>query len=119
MKEARAIVKNAKVSLKKAVVVCKRLKNLNLKKAERFLNELLEQKKSIDGKYYTNVVKVLLKLLKSAKANAERKGMNVDKLYIKVIKADKGETFIRPLPKAKFQPRKAKQTHITVILGER
>ncbi|HDH91643.1 MAG TPA: hypothetical protein ENF38_01690 [Candidatus Aenigmarchaeota archaeon] len=119
VKEARAILKNAKISLKNAVIVCKKLKNLKVEKAEKFLENLLNKKVSINGKYYTNTVKILLQVLKAAKANAERKNMNPEKLYIKTIKADKGETLIRPKPKAKFAPRKAKQTHITIILGER
>ncbi|OYT42221.1 MAG: hypothetical protein B6U78_01685 [Candidatus Aenigmarchaeota archaeon ex4484_224] len=119
MKEARAILRNARVSLKHALVLTKKLKGMKVEKAEKFLNDLLNQRVSINGKYYTKTTKTILNLLKSAKANALKKDMDEKKLFIKLIKADKGETLILGKTRAKFANRRGKSTHLIIILGER
>jgi len=118
MKEAIARTKNSRISLKHALQICKFLKNKKLQKAKAFLEKVLKQEESYNGKYYTKATKEFLSLLKAAEANAKKKGLNLEKLYIKVIKADKGETIYRP-KRAKFVPRRGKSTHLTVILEER
>ncbi|MCD6371608.1 MAG: hypothetical protein J7L39_02710 [Candidatus Aenigmarchaeota archaeon] len=116
--EARAFLRNANVSLKNAIPVCDKLRGMNVNKAIRFLEDLLKKKASIDGKYYTKTVKIILEVLKAAKANALQKNMNEERLYIKIIKADKGERIILP-KRAKFAGRVKKTAHITIVLGER
>ena len=116
---ARAKVTNVKISLKESVKFCKHIKGMKVSKAKRFLQDLIDQKVNIDGKYYTNIDKTVLKLLKSAEANAKKKGMNESKLWIKNIKADKGMTFILPKSRSKFAGRRGKMTHLTIELEER
>jgi ribosomal protein L22 len=118
MKIAIAKTRNSRISLKHAITICKFLKNKKLIKAKVFLENVLKQKESYNGKYYTNATKEFISLLKQAEANAKKKGLNVDKLFIKIIKADKGETMYLP-KRAKFIPRRAKTTHLTVMLEER
>ncbi|MEM5814976.1 MAG: uL22 family ribosomal protein [Candidatus Aenigmatarchaeota archaeon] len=118
MKFAVARTRNSRISFKNAVKICKFLKNKNLKKAKTFLENVLKQKESYNGKYYIKATKEFLSLLKSVEANAKKKGLNLEKLYIKVIKADKGETIYLP-KRAKFVPRRAKTTHLTLIVEER
>jgi len=119
MKTASAKILNARISLKKAVTVCKVIRGMKLVKAKKLLKDLLERKRSIDGKYYDKIARYLLDLLKSAEANAKKKDMKVEKLWIKNVKADKGTTFILPKSRAKFRGRKAKMTHLSVIVEER
>ncbi len=117
--EARAILKNARVSLKNAKVVCKVLRGMKVLRAEKFLKNLIDKKVDIDGKYYTKTAKTILSVLNSAKANAKRKGMEESKLFIKQIKADKGEKFLLGKTRAKFAGRVGKSSHLTIVLGER
>ena len=66
--------------------------------------------------------KILIKLLKSAIANAtQKKTIDIDRLYVKKIAVDQGPTMKR------FQPRalgrattiRKRSSHITIVLDER
>ena len=118
MKVALARTRNSRISLKHAIQICKFLENKRLHKAKSFLENVLNGKESFKGKYYTNATKEFLSLLKAVEANAKKKGLNVEKLFIKMIKADKGETLRLP-KRAKFVPRRAKTTNLTVMVEER
>lgn len=61
------------------------------------------------------------KLIKSALANAEKAGRNVDALYVSTITVDKGPTQRRFMPRAlgrAFRVEK-KTSHIAVVLAEK
>ena len=65
---------------------------------------------------------VILKLLKSAMANAENNnGMNVDNLYIEECYANKGPTMkrIRPRAQGRAYRIEKRMSHITIVLNER
>ena len=113
--EAKAKIKNARVSFKKSIIVCKHIRGLKLEKARKFLENLIEQKISINGKYYTKVAKQLLDLLKQAEANAARKNLKIEKLYV-IAKANKGEKIMRY---GRMGIRKAKSTNLEIILVEK
>ncbi len=118
--QTRAFARNQPISLKNSVVVCSLIRNKPLKKAKKILQDLLDKKRSIDGKYYTKTVKVILEVLKAAEANARQKNMKEDKLFVKIAKADKGTTlYSYPAKKAKFAARRRKSTNITIVLEER
>ena len=119
MKEATAKLIGARVSLKHSLVLCKKISGLKLGKAKKFLEDLIEKKVSIDGKYYTKASETLLDLLKSAEANAKQKGLNLERVFIKVAKADKGRRLILPKSRFKFRGRKAKVTNLKIVLEER
>jgi large subunit ribosomal protein L22 len=119
MKEAKAIGRGLRISIKHALPIVREIKGKPLKKAKRFLNDLIEQRVSLNGKYYTKAAKNILLVLNSAEANAKQKDLNIEKLFVKMAKADKGYKFIRPKSRSKFAGRKAKVTHVTIILGER
>ncbi len=61
------------------------------------------------------------KLLKSAIANAEQKGLDLDRLYIKKAVADRGPIFKKWIPRAhgRATPVRKRLSHITIILEER
>ena len=63
---------------------------------------------------------VVEKLLKSAIANAEYKGINRDSLYVAAIYADQGPTLKRMMPRAKGSGALIlkRSSHITIILDE-
>ena len=65
---------------------------------------------------------VILKLLRSAAANAEQaQVIDEDNLYIKVITVDKGPDLKRFMPRAQGRatPIRKKQSHINLVLDER
>jgi large subunit ribosomal protein L22 len=65
-------------------------------------------------------VRPILKLLRSAVANARNKGLNLESLYVSSIWADEGQTLKRWLPRARGMatPIHKKFSHVTIILSE-
>ncbi|MCQ2489011.1 MAG: 50S ribosomal protein L22 [Clostridia bacterium] len=63
---------------------------------------------------------VLVKLLKSAIANAEQKDMDTSKLYVAYASVDQGPTLkrIRPMSKGRAYRINKKTSHITLTLKE-
>lgn len=116
---ATAKVSNARISFKKTLVLCRKLKGIKLDKAKKLLEDLIDKKMHIDGKFFTNASKKILELLKSAEANAKQKNLNMERLFVKIAKVDKGEKFIRPKSRFKFRGREAKSTNIEIVLEER
>jgi len=119
MKTAISKISNARISLKHALVLCKKLKGKKVGKVEKFLEDLIAKKVDIDGKYYTNAAKKFLELVKAAKANARQKGLNEEKLFIKEIKADKGVRYYRPRSLWHLRGQRIKAVHLTLEVEER
>jgi large subunit ribosomal protein L22 len=63
---------------------------------------------------------VLLKLLRSAIANAKAQKLSSDRLYVKSIQVNKGPMMKRSLPRARGMatPIQKKMSHITLVLAE-
>ncbi len=64
---------------------------------------------------------IILKLLKSAVANAEQKGLNdVDRLFVKTIYVDGGSVLKRFVPRAMGRASKIRKptSHISVVLSD-
>ena len=95
------------------------LKGLKVERAKRLLDDLINQKASVDGKYYTKVAKNFLNVLKSAEANARQKNLDTEKLFVKVAKTDKAAKAVRPKSRFKFRGREAKVANIEIVLEER
>lgn len=118
MKKAVSKISDARISFKHALILCKNLKGKKLAKAKKFLEDLIERKTSIDGKYYPKAAGKFLELLKAAEANAKIKGMNEEKLFIKQIKADKGVRYYRPRSLWHLRGQRIKAVHLMVEVGE-
>jgi large subunit ribosomal protein L22 len=109
--EVKARLKFVRVSPRKAQLVADLVRG---KGSEEALNILTFTKKS--------AAKIIIKLLKSAIANAtQKKNIDVDRLYIKKITVDQGPTMKR------FQPRalgrattiRKRTSHINIVLDEK
>lgn len=108
---AKAVLKNAPVSLKYAVEFSRELKGMKLDKAEHFLEDIIEQKRFLplrkynkkvghrrgdsvsftkSGRYPKRTSQVILNLLHSVKSNADYKGLNADSLLIVHFFASQG-----------------------------
>jgi ribosomal protein L22 len=109
----------AHVSKKDAVVVFKQINKKSTKKAKMFLNNLIDQKIDIDGKYYTGATKEILKLVEEVENNAESLDLDKEKLFIKEALAN--QTFKFMLPKSRWSHRgkKAKLCNLKLTVKER
>jgi large subunit ribosomal protein L22 len=109
--EARAVLRYARISPRKAKIVIDLIRNKPvgvalaiLKHTPKAASELLE------------------KLLKSAIANAENNHeMDVDKLYIAEAYANQGPTLKRIMPRAQGRAYRIRKrtSHITLVLKEK
>ena len=120
MKTAVARAWNLRISRKHSLAIAKVLKGMKVLQAIPFLEKVVKGKQTIDGKkYYTKASSHFLKLLKNALANAKNKNLNEEKLFIKTIKVNKGETVRGTKTRWKFRFRRLKSTHLEIILEER
>ena len=108
--EVKAKLRFVRVGPRKAQLVADLIRG---KGSEEALNLLTFTKKG--------AAKIVIKLLKSAIANAtQKKNIDVDRLYVKKIMVDQGPTMKR------FQPRalgrattiRKRTSHITIVLDE-
>jgi len=118
-KTTRSKKSNARVSVKDANIIFKKIKKKRIDKAMSFLEDLIDKKKNIEGKYYTGASKVILELLKDVKVNAAARGLNEEKLFIKTLSANKSFTFILPKSRITHRGRRAKLCHLEVEVEER
>ena len=110
MSVAIAKLKYLKIAPRKVRLVTRNLKGLTVNEAEARL--LFTEKRSSQP---------LLKLLRSAIANAKNRGHNdINRLYISSIKVDQGPTLKRWLPRAmgRVTPIQKKASHIYLELQE-
>ena len=109
--EARAIVRNVRMTPRKVKLICDLIRG---KDAGTAMAILMQTHKSAS--------EPLMKLLKSACANAENNHhMNTDKLYVKEVHVGPGPIMKRVMPRAQGRAfRILKRTsHITLVLGEK
>jgi len=105
------------VSHKSSQIVCRKITGMNLEKAKKLLDNIVSQKHSLDGRYYTNTSTEILSLLKSAESNAETKGLDTSRLLIHAS-SHKGFKFMRPR-RLKMRGTQKKITNIQMVLVER
>ncbi len=109
--EVRARLRFARLAPRKARLVANLIRG---KGSEEAINILSFTKKAAS--------RVILKLLKSAIANAQqKKTIDLDRLYIKRITVDQGPTWKRYIPRALGRATmiRKRTSHITIILDER
>lgn len=109
--ESRAVLRNVRVSPRKARLVADMIRGKDVASAIKFLG-------------FTNkkTAPMVAKIVNSAVANAEQAGVNdPDKLYVKTIFVDEGQTMKRFMPRAMGRATKIlkRSSHITVVLAER
>lgn len=109
--EARAIVRNVRMTPRKVKLICDLIRG---KDAGTAMAIILNTPKAAS--------EVMAKLLKSAVANAENNhNMDVDKLYVKEVHVAPGPIMKRVRPRAQGRAfRILKRTsHITLVLAEK
>src|SRR4030042_1498423 len=109
--EVKAKLKFVRIGPRKAQLVADLIRD---KGSEEALNILTFTKKA--------AAKMVIKLLKSAIANAtQKKNIDVDRLYIKKIAVDQGPTMKRYQPRAlgRATTIRKRSSHISIVLDER
>lgn len=129
---AKAIGTGLPISLKHSIEVCTAIRGKQLLQAKKTLEEVMKLKKPValhrykkevahkpgigSGRYPVKTCKEILDVVKSAEANAQAKGLSPAELFIRHISAHKAQATWRPGRKRR---RKAKRTHIQVVLERR
>ncbi len=108
--EVRAKLRFVRIAPTKARLVADLIRG---KGSEEALGILVFTKKA--------AAKIIIKVLKSAIANAsQKKGVDIDRLYVKRITVDQGPTMKRFTPRAlgRATTIRKRTSHITIILDE-
>ncbi len=119
LNSAKAMGYEMDISFKHAVEICRAIKGKKIDDAIRFLEEVVAMKRVVAfkkhkkkvahkrglekwyaGRYPVKASKNILKVLKNLKANAEYKGLEIDRLIITHAQAKKGRVLKRYMPRA-------------------
>jgi large subunit ribosomal protein L22 len=109
--EVKARLRFVRIAPRKARLVADMIRG---KRSEEALNVLTFTKKA--------AAKILIKLLKSAIANAtQKKNIDIDRLFVKQITVDQGPTMKRYQPRALGRATmiRKRTSHIHIVLDER
>ncbi len=116
-KFAKASGQNMRISNRKAEFMCKVIRKKTLTRAKRLLKDLSEERRSLDGKYYTKTAKEMLMLLESCEKNAEFLGLDADRLMVHAS-AHQGTSYRRRRRKSGFGSR-MKTANVEIMLVEK
>jgi len=108
---ATARIKNVRMTTRKVKLVADQIRGKGVQEAIDYLTFSRRRP-----------ARPLLKLIKSAVTNADRKGgMDLDKLYVKELLVDKGPTLKRWMPRARGMatPVLKKSSRVSITLDER
>ena len=139
-KTAKASGRELKVSHKAAREVAKAIKGMDLAKAKEYLREVIAKRKPIPytrytkklghkggmqkhcvGRYPIKTCQAVLRVLQAAQANAENKGLDVDRLRIMHSAAYQGMKLKRYTPRAhgRASPKYNILSHVEIVLEEK
>jgi large subunit ribosomal protein L22 len=139
-KTAKASGREIRVSHKAAREVCRTIKGKTLTKAKEYLRDVIDKKKPVPfrrykkklghrhgvekafaGRYPIKTAQQILHVIEAAEANAENKGLDVDRLQIIHAAAYPGTKLKQYMPRAhgRSSPKYETTTHIEIILEEK
>ena len=129
---ARAIGMALPISLKQSVEICNFIENKNVNDAKKILQNVMDKKLAIPfkrynwdlghkkgigpGRYPGKASKEFIKLIESAEANAQFKGLNTSNLLISHISAHKSS---KSWHYGRQSRRKMKRTNIEIVIEEK
>jgi len=139
-KTAKASGREVRVSHKHAREVCRTIKGMMLANAKGYLRDVINRKKAVPfrrykkkaghrhgleksyaGRYPIKAARKVLNVIEGAEANAENKGLDVDRLRIFHAVAYPGMKIKRYTPRAhgRSSPKYETLTHIEIVLDEK
>lgn len=110
---------DAGVSLKSSKIVADAIRGRKLDGAVRLLEDMMDEKRNLRGRFYTKTAAKFIELLKNARSNAKVVGMDDARLHVYVARASKGRTFFRPRTKVGRSGEKAKLSNLEIVVGEK
>ncbi len=129
---ARAVGRDLSISKKQSVEICKWIRNKQLSRAKKMLEDAIAMKVAVPftrfnwnvghrpgmgpGRYPIKSCTEILALLKSAEANAQTKGLNTGNLHIVHCNAQKAPS---PAHYGRQRGTHMKRTHIELVLQEK
>ncbi len=139
-KTAKASGRELKISHKAAREVAKAVKGMNLPQAKDYLRDVMIKKKPIPytrytkklghkggmagrcvGRFPIKAAEAILRVIEAAQANAENKGLDVDRLRIVHSAAYQGMKLKRYTPRAhgRASPKYDITSHVEIVLEEK
>jgi large subunit ribosomal protein L22 len=139
-KTAKASGREIRVSHKSAREVCRKIKGMMLSNAKNYLRDVIDKKKAVPfgrykkkvghrsglekasaGRYPVKTAQQILRVVVAAEANAENKGLDLDRLRIFHASAYPGMKIKRFTPRAhgRTSPKYETTTHIEIVLDEK
>lgn len=138
-KHVRASVREKDISHKHAREVAKMMKGMSIEKARDYLQDVINKKRAVpfrrfnnevghrsdpgvmSGRYPQKTAKEFIKVLDNLEANAEYKGMDLDRLKIISANTHRGVIVKRFIPRAmgRATPKNNTLTHIELVAQER
>ena len=116
-KSVKVYGRNLRISTKHSVEISRAISNTTLAKSKRILQNLVDKKAGIDGKYYTKASGEMLDLIKSGESNAEFKGLEPEKMIVHAS-AHQGFSYFTPR-RFKLARKRSHITNIQIVLEER
>lgn len=136
---ARAIGKDLRVSYKKSIEVCRKVRGMDIENAKGYLEDVMEKKVPVPflkhkrhishrkgkgfgpGRYPVNAAKAVLDLINVAENNAEYKGLDPENMFVAHISAYKGRVFegYRSRARGRTTQWNTVSTNIELIIQER
>jgi len=135
-KTSRAVGKEIRVSPKHCREVMKELQGMNVEKAKEYLEGVIEKKipvpytrykmwlnpkpKTGPARFPVKAAEEILKVIESARSNAEYKGLDAENMRIRVAAAHRGRIDKSYMPRAhgRSSPWNEQTTNIEIILEE-
>lgn len=134
---SQATASELHISFKKTREICHHIQGMKVAQAQTFLNNVVEMKQAVpfkrhtegsghkkgpmaNGKYPVNASVEVLKVLKNAQSNAEYKGLEPARMYVKSIRANRGRVIRGYFPRARGRasPKNTTTVNIEIILSE-
>jgi large subunit ribosomal protein L22 len=139
-KTVRASAREIRVSHKSAREVCRTIKGMMLVKAKQYLKDVVDKKRPVPyrrftkklghrhglektyaGRYPIKTARYVLRVLEGAEANAENKGLDIDRLQVIHAAASQGMKTKRFTPRAqgRSSPQYEILSHVEIVLQEK
>ncbi len=136
---AKASGRELRISHKHAREICKAIKGMMLEDAKKFLEDVIAMRKPVpfrrfnkkiphrkglskwpSGRYPVKAARYILRILKDVEANAEYKGLSLDKLKIIHAAAYPGAKIKKYFPRAhgRATPNFETLTHVEIVVEE-
>jgi len=128
---AKAVGMDVPISTKQAIEICNFIRDKSLQKAKSILREVIEKKRAVPfrrfnkdvghktgigpGRYPEKSSKEILRIVESAEANAQFKGLATNSLVIRHLCVHKAS---QPWHFGRKRRRQMKRSHIEIILEE-